>query len=350
VAVGAQTLRNCDVCCAALETWREIGGAGFALEYRRCEAMGSLSHTTVQQEAVTAVDRLADKQLLDCVKSLAVHERHATARLIAALAEMERRRLYLGQGCSSLFTYCTEVLGLSEDAAYNRVQAVHTGLRFPVVFRDLESGALTLTAVRVLAPMLTPENHLELLDSARHRSSREVKALAGSLAPAPPAAADSFVIPIGAGAYLFHFAAPQATFDKFVEAQALLRHALPDGDIAAVLDRAIEALLRDLKRSKMGAVRRPRVPTRAAGGSRRIPAHVRRAVWARDGARCAYVGPEGRCSARALLELHHVVPFADGGEATVENIQLRCRAHNAYEAEQWDRGSVAENSPFRNGG
>jgi hypothetical protein len=28
-----------------------------------------------------------------------------------------------------------------------------------------------------------------------------------------------------------------------------------------------------------------------------------------------------------------VKPYAAGGEATVENIQLRCRAHNAYEAE-----------------
>jgi hypothetical protein len=27
-----------------------------------------------------------------------------------------------------------------------------------------------------------------------------------------------------------------------------------------------------------------------------------------------------------------VVPFASGGMATVENIELRCRAHNAHEA------------------
>jgi 5-methylcytosine-specific restriction endonuclease McrA len=35
------------------------------------------------------------------------------------------------------------------------------------------------------------------------------------------------------------------------------------------------------------------------------------------------------------LEFHHVVPFADGGKATVENIELRCRSHNQYEAERW---------------
>lgn len=43
----------------------------------------------------------------------------------------------------------------------------------------------------------------------------------------------------------------------------------------------------------------------------------------------------GRCTETGFLEFHHVVPFAEGGETTVANLELRCRAHNAYEAEQW---------------
>jgi hypothetical protein len=37
----------------------------------------------------------------------------------------------------------------------------------------------------------------------------------------------------------------------------------------------------------------------------------------------------------AGLQYHHRIPFADGGPTTVENLELRCPAHNAYEAEQW---------------
>lgn len=308
------------------------------------------SDAAAHDETVHAVDRLRDNELLECVKSLAVHERHATARLIAALAEVLRRRLYLGQGCSSLYTYCTDVLGLSPDAAYNRVQAASAGLRFPIVLRDLESGALTVTAVRLLAPMLTPENHLELLDAARDHPISEIKALVASLAPGAAVATESTVTPVGPGVYLFHFTAAQGAYDKFVEAQGLLRHTIRDGAIAAVFERAMETLLEELRRTKLAAVRRPRAPRRVALGSRLIPAHVRRAVLARDGAQCAFIGAEGRrCSERSGLQWHHVVPFADGGTATVENIQLRCRAHNAYEAEQWDPGNVAEGSPFRNG-
>jgi 5-methylcytosine-specific restriction endonuclease McrA len=73
--------------------------------------------------------------------------------------------------------------------------------------------------------------------------------------------------------------------------------------------------------------------------SRHIAAAVKRIVWQRDAGRCAFKGHLGRCTETGFLEYHHVVPFADGGESSAENLELRCRRHNAYEAEQWS-GSV----------
>ena len=87
---------------------------------------------------------------------------------------------------------------------------------------------------------------------------------------------------------------------------------------------------------------------------RHIPAAVKRAVWKQDGGRCAFVSSHGRCSSHAFLEYHHLKPFADGGEAIVENIELRCRAHNAYEAtlafgSDWVREGESEyGDAFRN--
>jgi hypothetical protein len=61
---------------------------------------------------------------------------------------------------------------------------------------------------------------------------------------------------------------------------------------------------------------------------------VRREVTARDAGRCRFVSPDGhRCEETRFLEFHHLVPYARGGRATVENIQLRCRAHNGYEVD-----------------
>ena len=120
--------------------------------------------------------------------------------------------------------------------------------------------------------------------------------------------------------------------DTLRRIQDLLRHSLPDGDPAAIVERALGVLLAELERKKFAKTDRPRAAAGSTRGSRHVAAAVRRAVWARDGGRCAFIGDGGRCNERGFLEYHHVKPFAEGGETTVENLELRCRAHNAYEA------------------
>ena len=89
---------------------------------------------------MTSFSTLTDRDLIAEVKRLAQTERGATAALVASLAEMDARKLYLGEGCSSLFTYCTRVLHLSEHAAYGRIEAARAARRFPVVLERLKSG------------------------------------------------------------------------------------------------------------------------------------------------------------------------------------------------------------------
>ena len=126
---------------------------------------------------------LSDDQLLTETKRLAACERRATAALLRSLMEVDSRRLYLREGCSSLFTYCTQVLHLSEGAAYNRIEAARAARRFPSVLTGLEDGSLTLASVRLLAPHFTPENHGQLMAAARHKSKRDVELLVATLAP-----------------------------------------------------------------------------------------------------------------------------------------------------------------------
>ena len=84
-------------------------------------------------------------------------------------------------------------------------------------------------------------------------------------------------------------------------------------------------------------------------GSRYVPAELRREVFARDGERCTYVGPDGdRCPARGYLELDHIHPKAFGGTETAANLRVRCRAHNALYAEQvFGRAHVAGRMDLR---
>src|SRR5688572_32141085 len=90
---------------------------------------------------------LTDDELLAHAQTAVRDERAATAHLIELLMEIDTRRLYLGESCSSLFTYCTQLLHLSEHAAYNRIETARAARRYPMILGLVESGAVTLTAV-----------------------------------------------------------------------------------------------------------------------------------------------------------------------------------------------------------
>ena len=137
---------------------------------------------------VDAFAALSDDELVERVKHLAACERRASVALIRSLVEFDARRLYLREGCSSLFTYCTQVLHLSEGSAYNRIETARAARGYPEVLDALERGDLTLTAVRMLAPHLTSANYAEVLAAARHRSKQGIQELIASLNPRPEAA------------------------------------------------------------------------------------------------------------------------------------------------------------------
>ena len=331
---------------------------------------------------------LSDSALLAATARAADAERQATADLLALLAEVDRRKLYLSLGYSSLFVYCTQVLRLSEPAAYTRITAARAAVRMPSVLMRLAAGDVTLTAVTLLAAHLTEDNHEAMLDAARHKSKRDVERLVAGLDPHPdvpstlrrlPAAAHrtqaagptglplpeseplpaapplapvpnptvsstpsvpaapprAVVAPLSPDRYLLRVTLGDAAHADFDRIRALLRHTVPTGDPAVIVARALSVLRRQLERTQHGAVNRPRAGARPSSPtSRHMPAAVRREVWHRDGGRCAFVGSAGRCHETGFLEFHHVVPFARGGPTTAENIELRCRAHNAQEAER----------------
>jgi len=265
---------------------------------------------------------LSDQQLLAEVRILVVRERTATTVLIASLAEVDARKLFVPLGYSSLSAYCTMELQMSERCAHSRIRAARVVRQFPVALNYLADGSVTLTNLTVLAPHLTARNHQTLLQAAKHKTRTEVERQMAALDPNAP---DLVTLRVRLR---------RETHDRLRRAQELMRHAIPNGDVAEVLDRALTLLVSDLERKKLGKVSRPRRPREPTPGSRHVSAAVRRAVTERDGGRCAFVGPLGRCVETGFLEFHHREPYALGGPPTVDNIELRCAVHNRYEAEQ----------------
>ena len=324
-----------------------------------------------ENELLHDAKQLRDEELLAGLARLLRDDRALTVQLLVHIGEVDARGLYREHAYASMFEYAVEALHMSESEAYTRIRAARLSREFPVVLGMLARGELHLSAVKLLAPVLTADNCEELLQAARFKSKRQVEivlaqrfpkadvpsvirklpakpstavlpaAVSGALplaasalpensisisrsepvvhhepAPslqlAPPPAPE--IAPLRAERYKVQFTANQRLHDKLTQAQDLLRHQVPDGDLAAVrrtrarpADRgAHEAALcarAKAAREDANAVQ-PRKPD-----SKHIPHEVRRDVIARDGLQCSYVSAAGkRCEQRGFLELHHEEP------------------------------------------
>jgi hypothetical protein len=309
---------------------------------------------------------VGDRDLLQGLGALVAQDRATTAELLAHIAEVDARQLYLPAAYPSMYLYCVHELRLSEDSALKRIQAARAAREFPVVFEAVASGRLHLSGVVLLAPHLSAANVDGLVAAATHLPKAGIARLLAErfplsetlplmetipvtppdTRPAPgqvmvhmlePVAPDtqhapghveaptprSTVAPVASGRYLLRLTIGQDMHDRLRHAQDLLGHRLPAADVAQVLDRGLRLLVAALEKTKYAATDRPTTKPRPTRSRRHVPAAVKRAVWERDGGRCTFTSATGqRCPACSRLELDHVEPVARGGRATEENLRL----------------------------
>lgn len=322
-----------------------------------------------------------DDQLVTAMPRLARNERTATADFVAGLAEFDRRKLYLGLGFPSIYSYCATQLYLKEGAAYRRIETARASRRHSVILEMLRDGRLSVATVALIGPSLRGPDGETLLEEVSGKSKREVELilarrnpqppvpsvvrklpepkpvvmtaaagpaptqesplaladLAASAAPAPtPPSRRPIVAPLSESHYKLQVTISAAARERLQQIQDLMRHRIPKGDPAAIVEHALDVLHAQLLREKAAIVAKPRAGKAATEGKGRyIPASVRRDVFRRDKGRCAYVAPDGRtCGSTSGVEFHHVRPYAVGGEAAAANLERRCRAHNGFEWEQ----------------
>jgi 5-methylcytosine-specific restriction endonuclease McrA len=324
------------------------------------------------------LESMADEVLLSSLAQIVGRSRDVEAEVVAHIAEVDARRLYLGQGCSSMFGYCTEVLHLSEAEAYLRIAVARASRQHEALLPMLADGRLHLSAIAALAPHLTEANRERVLGRAVHKSKRQIQELIAELAPRPdvksairklparatpasmptststststpaptptprpaptPTHAPARVEPLAPDRYKVQFTADAALEAKLARLKAEMRHQVPDGDLATLIDIAVTEKLAQIEKRRYARTESPRSSVADADPtprSRYIPAAIRRAVRERDGDQCTFVGDAGRrCTERGGLEVHHEEPYGKGGGHGVEGLRLLCRAHNQHLAER----------------
>ncbi|MFI5006258.1 MAG: hypothetical protein ACHQKZ_02425 [Solirubrobacterales bacterium] len=252
----------------------------------------------------------------------------------------------------------------------------------PVVPNGIDSPVLGLGPDRVAAQEPTPEPNGAAVSAPALQThaltvGHDVSAVPAWVktpaSPLPPVAASpvcpAAVEPLSPGRYRVQFTASGAFYRKLERLRALMGSRGPDADLAAVLEQAVTEKLERLEARRFARTSAPRKrhaeaetektqtaetePGKAETGktktgtkpggagsspsspsSRHIPAAVRSAVYERDGGRCCYVDKQGRrCPEHKRLEFHHRHPFGLGGNHSVANVSLLCRAHNTFLAE-----------------
>ncbi len=301
---------------------------------------------------------LSDKELAHRLESVAGEGRANLSELLALIGEADRRGIYIPFGMRSMFEYCVKRLHFSEPEAYRRIHAARAARHFSEIYSWIADGYLSLTAVSILAPHLTPTNKSALLNRAQGKSIRELQALVAELAPRPDTTDTMRRLPqshtqLDSGRHTNDAAAGsrnQYAAESDVNSGAQLTDATAHSDLSSLdmrkekpasqpifkLDRIQPSAPERVQFSFTGsgellkAIRRiqellhhkypsgrleeilleiartwlrshdpelcPANPPRSARitQTRMVPAWVRSAVWRRDRAQCSFVGREGK--------------------------------------------------------
>ncbi|TMB29892.1 MAG: HNH endonuclease [Deltaproteobacteria bacterium] len=315
-------------------------------------------------DSTAPIPVMNDDDLIASTRELARKSNGVEAELLLYLGEIDARKIYRERASPSMIAFCMREFNFSEGAAAYRIHVARFARELPAILDALRSGAVHLSGLRVLVPHLNAENHQRVLAQAAGKSKREIEELAAALSPQPPApdivrklpnrelvlmaqtaAAASrpsqnerrpVVAPLSADTFKIEFTASRATHDKLRRAQDLLRHRIPNGNLAQVFDKALDVLIAKVLKERFAVGRKGRrASAPITSASHEAPDPMKREVYERDEGRCAFVAEDGtRCPETGFLEIDHIDGFARTHVHDRDRSRLLCRTHNQLSAEQ----------------
>jgi 5-methylcytosine-specific restriction endonuclease McrA len=155
--------------------------------------------------------------------------------------------------------------------------------------------------------------------------------------PTTPPTTRAHVAPLAPSRFEFRTTLDEQTLAELREAAELLSHVIPNGDLGLVLARLVREGLQNVRKQRRAESYKPRArrAERSTETTAHIPEHIVRAVYARDKGCCTFRSADGHvCGSRWQVELDHSRPRAKGGDSSLDNLRLLCRAHNQHEAER----------------
>ena len=304
----------------------------------------------------TTVSALSDDRLLERTKELSGIEHHLEVVVIDHLREIQKRRLYLRRGFSSLFDYAVRELGYSDAAAWRRIKAMRLCADVDGVRERLQNGLMTLNAAAQLqhafdrqerkkeraarsapggagfgaaaqsqegsaperkpAPVLDPvpvldlEARRELVEQASGKSSRQVMQILAEVDPELAAPADR-VRPLGGGHWELKAVIDDECRRGLERLKGLLSHVDPHMTMGQLMGRLVREGL-----DRHDPARPPRGRrTAPAKGAEQTSAPKTQAASARGAASAAKQEAGSNSAAPSAAKVSAQAPAQPGDEA-----------------------------------
>jgi hypothetical protein len=273
------------------------------------------------------IRELKDENLLIHTKKLVVEERAKTLEVIESLQEIYDRRLHSKCGFKSMHEYLVNELKYSDGSAYRRLSAMKLTQDLPEVKQSIADGKISLSTAAAVQSFFnkvaTPkEQKLEILSKLEGASKLTCEKELAKLSPEIKVPEELMTVVLD-----------EELKSLIAEFRELSCDSNPNNMV--LLKKVFTTAIKQLKKSEKASPEKLEETTNNKD-SRYIPEKMKRIIYKRAHAQCEYADQKTkrRCTARHYLEVDHIIPHALGGETTLDNLQLLCRAHNQFRARQ----------------
>lgn len=312
------------------------------------------------------LSHLPDHELLVNTKNLVAEEKRITQEVLSHLEEIESRKLYLARGFSSLFDYCIKELNYSQSATYRRISAMRLIKSIPEAKEKLSLGSVSLSTLTQPHRFLKKEEKeksysnemkLDLLEKIEGKSQDQCEREFIKISPEINSFKEREKL-LTEELTQYTFTATRELKAKLDQLKSLVAHKNPNPGMAELIEIIADASLEKfnlLQKKVTGNSAQVKVTSAAvshhvkpeekkarldrklkvkadSGGSRNIPARIRRFVWKRDQGVCQYKDKETnkKCESNYAIQIDHIHPYSLGGSHEESNLRLLCRNHNQW--------------------